>query len=147
MQMILFIAEKNILTSSICYNNDVNLLIELLKENKNIYLANPKDIILSNNKSTIKVNLVLINDLFAIEKIKKSSYLKYALFMLFSLPLTKEFKEKNIITDFLTIKKIRIEKSDINIVIDRAEPISRTKEYYQSIYNLNYKKYFDFRFF
>lgn len=143
MKEILFIAEKSILNSSIAYSNDLNLLLELLKENSTAYLVNPEDIILSINKDAINVMAVSIEDFTIIDQIKKSSYLKSALFMLFSLPLSHEFKEKTTINNFLTTQIIQIKKSQINIIIDRTEPISRTEEYYQAILGFNNKNYFD----
>lgn len=141
--MILFIAEKSVLDSSICYSNDLNLLLELLKEVGEVYLSNPQNTILSQNQDYIYSKKITIKDIDKIKKIKKESYLKSALFMLFSLPLANDFKKNTAINDFLNQEVIKINKSQIDIIIDRTEPISRTNEYYKSVLNLNYKKYFD----
>ena len=66
--MILFIAEKSVLDSSICYSNDLNLLLELLKEVGELYLSNPQNTILSQNQDYIYSKKITIKD---IDKIKK----------------------------------------------------------------------------
>ena len=139
MKKILFIAEKTILQSAICYSNDINLLIESLKINQEIYLSNPEDIILSKHSNLIKSQKITIAKLDKITEIKHNSYLKSALFMLFSLSLPKKLKENSLIKDFLNIDEIEINKSNFDLIIDRSEPVSRTKEYYNSLpQNPNY---------
>jgi hypothetical protein len=139
MKKILFIAEKSILQSAICYGNDINLLLELLKINQEIYLSNPEDIILSKHNNLTKSRKITIAKSDKIIEIKHNSYLKSALFMLFSLPLSAKLKENSLIKDFLNIDEIEINKSNFDLIIDRSEPISRTKEYYNSLpQNPNY---------
>ena len=147
MKKILFISEKSILDFAIAYSNDVNLLLKLLeKKDVQIYLVNPEDLILSKDQKSIQSKIVTINDFQKINDLRRYLYLKSSLHMLFSLPLPNEFKSNLEIRNEFSIKDdVKIEKAQIDIIIDRAEPVSRTKEYYnitRDLYDLN-NNYFD----
>ncbi len=147
MKKILFIAEKTLLNSSIAYSNDVNLLLSSLKrDDAIIYITNPEDLILSINKEFINCQIIKINDWQKINNIKNDSYFKSALFMLFSLSIPKELKFASALNKYISIEEDKkIKKSQIDIIIDRSEPISRTDQYYRAtkkLFNLN-NNYFD----
>ncbi|MFT4718462.1 MAG: hypothetical protein ACI9IL_000794, partial [Rickettsiales bacterium] len=147
MKKILFISEKSILDFAIAYSNDANLLLKLLeKKDVQIYLVNPEDLILSKDQESIQSKIVTINNFQKINDLRRSLYLKSSLYMLFSLPLPNEFKSNLAIrSEFLIKDDTQIEKAQIDIIIDRAEPVSRTKEYYditRDLYDLN-NNYFD----